>query len=132
MNSQVCMAAAGVNRKPGIGRSLEWTAAFMLGCLLQIPLAHGANQGVAATPTVHVVTMQNMQFVPATLTVRPGDKVRWVNKDLVTHTASATGSQFDSGDISAGASWTYTVQKTGTLGYVCRYHPGMQARLTAQ
>lgn len=121
-----------MNAKPGIGRSWEWAAALLLGSLLQASLAHGANQGVAATPTMHVVTMQNMQFVPATLVVRPGDRVRWVNKDLVPHTVSATGSQFDSGDIAAGASWTYTIQKTGKLGYVCRYHPGMQARLTAQ
>ncbi|MGH8842044.1 MAG: cupredoxin domain-containing protein [Advenella sp.] len=132
MNSQVCMAKPGVNRGPGSGRSLEWAVAFLLGCLLQVPLVHGANQGSAFAPTVHVVTILNMQFVPAALTVRPGDTVRWVNKDLVPHTASATGSQFDSGDIAAGASWTYTVQKTGTLSYVCRYHPGMQARLTTQ
>nr|WP_226816404.1 cupredoxin family copper-binding protein [Advenella sp. FME57] len=95
-------------------------------------MAHGAKKGVAVAATVHVVTIQNMQFVPAALTVRPGDRVTWVNKDLVPHTASAAGSQFDSGVIAAGASWAYTVKKEGTLGYVCRYHPGMQATLMAQ
>lgn len=131
MNGQPCMTEAGVSRKPGV-RRFEWATAFLLACLLQAPLAHGAKKGVAVAPTVHVVTIQNMQFVPAALTVQPGDRVTWVNKDLVPHTASAAGSQFDSGAIAAGASWTYTVKKAETLGYVCRYHPGMQAILTAQ
>lgn len=131
MNGRPCMTDAGASSKPG-ARLTEWATAWLLGCLLQVPLAHSANKEVTAAPAVHVVTMQNMQFVPSMLLVRPGDKVTWINKDLVPHTASAAGSQFDSGNIAAGASWTYTVKKTGTLGYVCRYHPGMQATLTTQ
>ncbi|HLU02448.1 MAG TPA: cupredoxin family copper-binding protein [Advenella sp.] len=129
MNGQHSMVEAGVGRASNGRRSLMWMAATVLACLLLAPLARGADR---AAPAVHVVTIQNMQFMPAALTVRPGEKVMWINKDLVPHTASATDSQFDSGNIAAGASWTYTVKKAGTVHYVCRYHPGMQATLTAQ
>ena len=72
-----------------------------------------------------------MQFRPAALTVRHGDRVVWRNKDLVPHTATAA-QRFDSQAIGAGGSWTYVAGKPGTLRYVCTFHPGMAATLTIE
>ncbi|WP_372341649.1 cupredoxin domain-containing protein [Achromobacter insolitus] len=80
----------------------------------------------------HVVTIEGMQFMPATLTVKRGDKVTWINKDLVPHTATASSKAFDSGVIASGASWTYTVREEGSSAYVCLFHPTMQGTLIAQ
>lgn len=80
----------------------------------------------------HVVTIEGMQFRPATLTVKRGDKVTWINKDLVPHTATAVSKAFDSGVIAAGASWTYTVKEAGSNAYACLFHPTMQGTLIAQ
>jgi len=130
MNGQPALSEAGLIGGVGFRRSIGWIIALLAVWLLQMPLAHGASKVVAST--VHIVSIQNMQFVPAVLTIRLGDKVTWVNNDLVPHTASASDSQFDSGNIPVGGSWTYTAKEEGALGYACRYHPGMQATLKVQ
>ena len=76
----------------------------------------------------HTVVIEGMQFKPAALTVRRGDRVVWRNQDLVPHTATAAQA-FDSRTIVAGGSWTYTARKSGTLAYMCTFHPGMKATL---
>jgi plastocyanin len=82
-----------------------------------------------AAAETHVVTIEGMRFAPETVTVRPGDKVVWRNKDVVPHTATAAGA-FDSGVIAAGKSWSWTVRsKKKNLDYVCVYHPGMKASM---
>jgi plastocyanin len=90
--------------------------------MLALPVAAGAA-------TTHTVTMEGMQFQPATLTVKRGDKVIWRNKDIVPHTATAPG-KFDSKGIAGGASWSWTAKTKGRYDYVCTYHPGMKATLT--
>jgi plastocyanin len=55
-----------------------------------------------------------------------------VNKDLYPHTATADDGTFDSGNIAAEASWTYTASKPGEYAYICTYHPTMKAKLIVQ
>lgn len=85
----------------------------------------------AALAATHVVTIEGMRFQPAEVTVRPGDKVVWRNKDMVPHTATAAG-RFDSREIGAGRSWTWTARGRGRHGYVCTYHPGMTGAVVVQ
>jgi plastocyanin len=76
-----------------------------------------------------------MHFQPQNLTVKPGDRIQWVNKDLFPHTATghnSTGAAFDSGSIAPGASWTYVVATPGEYAYACTFHPTMTARLTVR
>jgi plastocyanin len=85
----------------------------------------------AAEAREHTIVIEGMQFKPAALTVRRGDRVVWRNKDIVPHTATAA-QVFDSRTIEPGASWTYTAGKAGTLSYVCTFHPGMKGTLTVE
>ncbi len=87
----------------------------------------GGTQAGAAT---YIVTIEGMEFRPSTLVLHRGDRVVWVNRDLVPHTATAAdGRRFDSGHIAPGASWEHVVQGDGSLPYVCTLHPTMQAVL---
>lgn len=79
----------------------------------------------------HEVTIEGMQFQPASVTVHRGDTVTWTNADLVPHTATAKG-QFDSGNIAPGKSYSRRMEQAGEFDYVCKYHPGMHARLVVQ
>lgn len=103
--------------------------AFAMMLLATVPFA-----GRAAQPAhhgggvVHTVIIESMRFTPQTLTVRRGDRVTWVNKDLFPHTVTAAG-KFDSHEIAAGASWTYVAAKAGEYDYVCTLHVGMTGRL---
>jgi plastocyanin len=89
----------------------------------------------AATPhsgAIYTVTIENMAYSPARLTVHRGDRIKWLNKDLFPHTVSASGGAFDSGSIDAGASWTYTATKSGEHSYGCKFHPTMKGELKVE
>lgn len=85
----------------------------------------------APDPTTHTVTVEAMRFSPERLTVKPGDIVVWINKDLVPHTATAKGG-FDSGNVDPGRQWRWTVKGDGRIDYVCTYHPGMKGSLAVR
>ena len=86
-----------------------------------------SEAAVRARPKTHTVIMESMEFRPKTLSVKSGEKIVWVNKDLVPHTA--TTDSFDSMTIPAGKSWTYTAQAKGDFPYGCTFHPTMRGTL---
>jgi hypothetical protein len=76
----------------------------------------------ALAATRHV-TIAGFAYSPNSVTVNVGDTVTWTNNDGVGHTA--TGSGFDTGTISAGASKSVTFDAAGTFAYHCTIHPSM-------
>ena len=99
-------------------------------------LATSVGQGAAAVvPTksrTHTVTIEGTRFQPETLTVKAGDTIVWVNKDLFPHSATASNSTFNSQVIAAGASWRYIARKKGEFAYTCIFHPTMKAALVVK
>lgn len=104
--------------------------AVVCGSLLALVMV--AESAVSSEPATHTVTIENMRFSPDSLVVKRGDRVVWVNKDLLPHTATADAKAFDSGDIPVEKSWTYTAAAQGHYAYKCTYHPGMKGMLTVQ
>jgi plastocyanin len=95
--------------------------------LLACSASGGADPRVGK-PVTHTIVIEGMQFKPATLTIRPGDSVMWINKDIVDHTATTPASAkqpFDSRMIKAGKSWKRTFTAAGKYSYLCTYHPTM-------
>ncbi len=88
----------------------------------------GAGGQAADTKTV---VIENLQFRPATLTVRPGDTIVWKNADIFPHTATAPGG-FDSKEIAPNTTWTFTPTRTGKFPYVCTLHPTMKGTLVVK
>src|SRR5579862_37966 len=86
----------------------------------------------AARPTQYTVTIDGLQFNPATLTVHRGDRIVWVNKDPLPHTVTTVSKAFDSGTIAANASWSYIAKNAGEYAYGCTFHPTMKAKVTVQ
>ena len=74
----------------------------------------------------------DMKFNPEDLTINVGDAVTWTNNDGMGHTATSTDGpvSFDSGNIAAGATWSFTFTETGTYDYKCNYHSSMTATIT--
>jgi len=85
---------------------------------------------VAAAQT-RTISIEGMQFAPASFTVKQGDTVVWENRDMVPHTATARGA-FDSGPIAAGKTWRLVAKKAGRFEYVCTLHPTMKATLVVE
>jgi plastocyanin len=83
-------------------------------------------------PVTHSVTIDGSSFTPATLRIRSGDSVVWVNKDIIPHTATSERGRFDSGTLETGASWTYGTKARGEFPYVCAFHPTMKGVLQVE
>lgn len=85
-----------------------------------------------ASTAEHVIVIENMTFTPAELTVQAGDKITWMNKDLVPHTVTAINKKFDSKMIEPGKNWSYHARHKGSIPYKCSFHPSMSAKLIVQ
>jgi plastocyanin len=84
-----------------------------------------AAGGSAAT----TIDISNFKFAPATVTVKLGSTIRFVNHDRAEHTASATAGGFDTGTLKRGQSKTITVGSLGTAAYKCQFHPFMTGEI---
>jgi plastocyanin len=90
-----------------------------------------STAAVVRKAVTHTVTIDGARFSPADLTVRAGDTIVWVNKDILAHTATARNGAFDSKVIQPGQRWKYVVKRRGDFAYTCSFHP-MDAILKVQ
>jgi plastocyanin len=68
--------------------------------------------------------------IPAKITVKKGSTVKWFNKDGYAHTVTSDdGTTFDSGNLAAGATFSYTANTVGTFDYHCKVHSNMKGTL---
>src|SRR5512143_574410 len=66
------------------------------------------------------ISMTNMTFSPPTKTVAKGTVVIWTNNDPYAHTVTSNdGTSFNSGNIDAGKTYSYTASVAGTFEYHC-------------
>jgi plastocyanin len=108
-----------------------FVAALGLLFLSSVPGAAARQAKPGPKPVTHTVIIEATTFSPATLTIKPGDSVVWINKDMFPHTATSTLAKekggFDSGAIQPGKSWKYTPKAPRSFPYVCALHPTMKA-----
>lgn len=78
----------------------------------------------AAGGEVIKVSISDMTFSPAEVTVRVGDTVEWNNSDFVDHTATAKNSDWEVA-LPAGKSGGVELKHPGDVAYYCRFHPNM-------
>ena len=84
-----------------------------------------ASLGAEGRDTV-TIEIRNLRYSPERIEVSPGTRVRWVNRDPLEHTTTASG-QWDSGLIPAdGGTWEHTFATPGEYGYTCTPHPFMK------
>jgi plastocyanin len=100
---------------------------FALGIFAGREQARRAVSGGVDDVAVHRVSMRGYLYAPATLRVRAGDVVEWVNDDAVVHTVTAETGGFDSRGIQPGARWRARFAERGVYAYYCSPHPFMKA-----
>ena len=94
---------------------------------LVVPAALLATTARAAT---HQVTIVNMSFQPANLTIAAGDTVVFANQDNAPHTATSDTGAFDTGRLTGGASAQLTFPSAGEFAYHCDIHRMMKGTIT--
>jgi amicyanin len=80
----------------------------------------------ASTPT-QTVDIAKMAYSPGDLTVKPGTKVTWTNRDQIPHTVTSKdkGGVLSSQGLDTGESYSYTFTHPGDYAYFCAVHPFM-------
>jgi plastocyanin len=122
-------------------------AAFLIGCG---QVTHerstvdnggsGADYETAATPAAsepapqpepNQVIINDFAYTPAALTVTPGTKVTWINRDDAPHTVTSTAKPrvFHSGTLDSDGRFSHVFTAPGTYEYYCVLHAHMIARV---
>lgn len=95
--------------------------------LLLVPLAP-----VHAAPASRVtadVAMRDSFFSPASISVRRGTRIRWVNQGRTAHTTTSNQGLWDR-TLTPGQTFTRRFSSPGTFGYRCTIHRGMNGTVT--
>jgi plastocyanin len=101
----------------------------------QQPAATGGGGGGGGGAQV---SMKDIQFHPADVTIKAGETVTWTNDEAVAHDVdgSGPGGNFSSGPtggMNEGDTFKFTFDKPGKYDYVCRVHaPGMAGTVTVK
>ena len=123
---------------PGVRSVLAAVAALVVPSLVAVPLAVPAAAGAerAASPSdlprvsaPARVTVANMAFGPARVTVGVGETVTWTFQDSVSHSATSDDGFFDTGLASGGQTRSVRFRSAGTYPYHCLPHPHMSAKV---
>ena len=88
-----------------------------------------AAMAVPAQAAAIQIVMENLVISPAEASVKAGDTIEWINKDVFVHTATARSGDWDV-TMPPKKTVTLVLKKAGTIDYYCRFHPNMKATLT--
>ena len=95
--------------------------------------ASGSAGGSGKATSTSSITISNFMFSPMSASVAPGATVSVTNKDSVTHTLTASGGQFDTGDIGGGQTKTFKApSKPGSYSYICNIHQYMKGTIVVR
>ena len=87
--------------------------------------ASSTPAAVPSTGKTVDITYQNVAIQPANLTVKVGDKIKWINKDSVIHNVFSESGPLHlaSPNFNPGGTYEVTASAPGVVHYVCTLHP---------
>ena len=78
------------------------------------------------------VDIKNLAFGPATVRIKVGQTVEWVNGDPLAHTATADDKSWGSGFINQGGRYARRFAVVGRFPYHCEPHPQMRGTVIVE
>lgn len=79
----------------------------------------------AATASAQTVDITQFAYTPKEITVAPGTRITWTNRDEIPHTVTAKDKSFDSKALDTGDKFEHTFAAEGDFEYYCSVHPFM-------
>lgn len=80
---------------------------------------------------IHTVEISQMKFFPAEITVKKGDKIVFVNRDIVAHDVTEEETKaWSSAPLQTEQTWMMVAEKSAN--YFCSIHPVMKGRIIVQ
>jgi plastocyanin len=78
------------------------------------------------------IVISDFMFQPATVTVKAGTSITWVNKDDEPHTVRSDAGLFASGALDTNEKFSFRFDRPGTYRFVCSIHPQMVGIIVVQ
>ncbi len=91
-----------------------------------------ATPAGAAQPGNVEISIDNFSFSPATVTIKPGTTVKWVNRDDIPHTIVDKELGFKSKALDTDDAFAHAFEKPGEVEYFCSLHPHMVGHIIVQ
>jgi plastocyanin len=112
-------------------RLLAPAAAAAIAAALLVPsrAAEARTPSPAAQRAGASVTVADMAFSPASVTVAVGESVTWTFQDSISHTTTSDQGFWDSGTRSGGATYARAFTSAGTFAYHCSIHSMMHGKV---
>jgi plastocyanin len=80
----------------------------------------------AASPAPTVdIDIAKFAYGPKEITIAPGTKVTWTNRDEAPHTVTSNDKTFVSKGLDTDDKFEHTFVSEGDFGYICTVHPFM-------
>ena len=100
-------------------------AAAALGIVACAAFAIPALRAAAASPATVEVRIAAFAYSPKEITVAPGTKVVWANRDETPHTVASGDKSFVSKGLDTDDRYEHTFATEGDFSYICTVHPFM-------
>lgn len=97
---------------------------------IMIAFLLGSCSSNTEKPTLHTVEIKDMKFVPDDITVKAGDTVLWINRDMVAHDVTEDSKAWTSSVIATGDSWKMEVKEF--TNYFCSIHVVMKGKIRVE
>lgn len=79
------------------------------------------------------IEIKDFAFNPQTITVKPGEKITWINRDEEPHTVVSVGKKFQkSSALDTDQEFSIIAGAPGTYEYFCSVHPKMTGTIIVQ
>ena len=101
--------------------------------LTHFTLGQAENEAAGEGAKKNQIVIKDFHFTPQTLTVKPGEKITWINRDEEPHTVVSVEKQFKkSPPLDTDQEFTVTAGAPGTYTYFCSVHPKMTGMIVVE
>ena len=102
--------------RAGVVLALVFCAAFVMPAIL----------AAAAPPSPTVdLNIAKFAYAPKDITIAPGTKIVWTNRDETPHTVTSNDKSFASEGLDTDDKFEHTFVSEGDFSYICTVHPFM-------
>ena len=102
--------------RAGVVLALVFCAAFVMPAIL----------AAAAPPSPTVdLNIAKFAYAPKDITIAPGTKIVWTNRDETPHTVTSNDKSFASKGLDTDDKFEHTFASEGDFSYICTVHPFM-------
>ncbi|HSU44290.1 MAG TPA: cupredoxin family copper-binding protein [Casimicrobiaceae bacterium] len=101
------------------------SARVALAALLCASIAFATHAKHASATAGAEVSITRFTFAPKEITVAPGTKIVWTNRDETPHTVTSNDKAFASKGLDTDDTYEHTFDGEGDFAYICTVHPFM-------